>query len=122
MSYLVTGGCGFVGSNLAAELLRDRQRVIVLDNLSRSGGPANLQWLRTHGEFEFIHADVRNSHDLDVVLERGDVECVFHLAGQVSMTNSLASPRRDFDINVAGSVNLLEAVRRHSPGATVVYE
>jgi CDP-paratose 2-epimerase len=121
MAYLVTGGCGFVGSNLAAELLRDRQEVIVLDNLSRSGGPSNLQWLRTQGEFEFIHADVRNSHDLDLVLERGHVECVFHLAGQVSMTNSLASPRRDFDINVMGSVNLLEGIRRYSPKATIVY-
>jgi CDP-paratose 2-epimerase len=121
MAYLITGGCGFVGSNLASELLRDKAKVIVLDNLSRSGGPANLQWLRPQGEFEFIHADVRNSHELDLVLERGDVECVFHLAGQVSMTNSLASPRRDFDINVLGSMNMLEAVRRHAPNATVVY-
>src|ERR1019366_7517878 len=57
----------------------------------------------------------------DLVFERGDVECVFHLAGQVSMTNSLNSPRRDFDINVGGSINLLEAVRRYVPQATVVY-
>src|ERR1019366_3273112 len=102
MAFLITGGCGFVGSNLAAELLRDQGKVIVLDNLSRSGGPENLQWLRTLGSFELVHADVRNGHDLDLVFERGDVECVFHLAGQVSMTNSLTSPRRDFDINVGG--------------------
>ncbi len=121
MAFLVTGGCGFVGSNLAAELLRDHAKVVVLDNLSRSGAPTNLQWLRTLGSFEFVHADVRNTHDLDLVFERGNFECIFHLAGQVSMTNSLVSPRRDFDINVGGSINLLEAVRRYAPEATVVY-
>lgn len=121
MAFLVTGGCGFVGSNLAAALLQDGERVIVFDNLSRAGAEINLQWLRSLGNVQFVHGDIRNSHDVDAVVERGEVECIFHLAGQVAMTTSLRSPRHDFDVNVGGSVNLLEAVRRHVPETTIVY-
>jgi CDP-paratose 2-epimerase len=121
LSYLVTGGCGFVGSNLTAELLRRGERVIVLDNFTRPGTPANYDWLQSVGKFEFFHGDVRSSQDLEAILRQHPVECIFHLAGQVAMTTSLQNPRRDFEVNVLGSINLLEAVRLHSPEATVVY-
>ncbi|MFL6306614.1 MAG: NAD-dependent epimerase/dehydratase family protein, partial [Candidatus Sulfotelmatobacter sp.] len=121
MAYLVTGGCGFVGSNLTAELLRRGERVIVLDNFTRPGTPANYDWLQSLGKFEFFHGDVRNGQDLEFILRQHPVECIFHLAGQVAMTTSLQNPRRDFEVNVLGSINLLEAVRLHSPEATVVY-
>ncbi len=121
MAYLVTGGCGFVGSNLTVELLRRRERVVVFDNFTRPGTPANYAWLQSIGEFEFFHGDVRSSQDLESILRRHKVECVFHLAGQVAMTTSLENPRRDFEVNVLGSINLLEAVRLHAPEATVVY-
>lgn len=121
MAYLVTGGCGFVGSNLTAELLRRGERVIVVDNFTRPGTPANYDWLRSIGEFEFFHGDVRSSQDIEAILRQRDVDCIFHLAGQVAMTTSLEDPRRDFEVNVLGSINLLEAVRLHAPEATVVY-
>jgi CDP-paratose 2-epimerase len=121
MAYLITGGCGFVGCNLTAELLRRGEKVIVADNLQRPGTPLNLEWLRTLGKFEYVHADTRNSHDLEPVFRNFEIECVFHLAGQVAMTTSLANPRRDFEINVAGSINILELVRLYAPQATVVY-
>lgn len=121
MAYLVTGGCGFVGSNLTAELLRRGERVIVLDNFTRPGTPANYDWLQSVGKFEFFHGDVRSSQDLESILRQQPVECIFHLAGQVAMTTSLQNPRRDFEVNVLGSINLLEAVRLNSPEATVVY-
>jgi CDP-paratose 2-epimerase len=118
---LVTGGCGFVGSNLTAELLRRGERVIVIDNFTRPGTPANYDWLRSIGEFEFFHGDVRSSQDIEAILRQREVDCIFHLAGQVAMTTSLENPRRDFEVNVLGSINLLEAVRLHAPKATVVY-
>jgi len=121
MAYLITGGCGFVGCNLTAELLRRGETVIVADNLQRPGTPLNLAWLRTLGKFEFLHVDTRNSHDLEPLFRREKIECVFHLAGQVAMTTSLENPRRDFEINVAGSINILELVRNFAPQATVVY-
>lgn len=121
MAYLVTGGCGFVGSNLSAELIRRGHRVLVLDNLSRPGTPSNLDWLREQGDFEFYHADTRNGHDIETLFRRSEVECVFHLAGQVAMTTSLTNPRRDFEVNVGGSINVLECVRLWAPEATVVY-
>ena len=121
MAYLVTGGCGFVGCNLSAELIRRGEQVVILDNFTRPGTPLNYAWLQTQGNFEFFHGDVRNSQDLEVIFRKMTIDCVFHLAGQVAMTTSLANPRRDFEVNVLGSINVLEAARLHAPGATVVY-
>lgn len=121
MAFLVTGGCGFVGSNIVADLLRDGEQVTVVDNLSRPGSATNLQWLRAQGEFTFLHADVRVSTDLELLFQRHAYECIFHLAGQVAMTTSLASPRRDFEVNVQGSINILELARTYTPEATIVY-
>ena len=121
MAYLVTGGCGFVGSNLSAELIRRGEEVIIVDNFTRPGTPLNYAWLQTQGKFEFFHGDVRNSQDLEVIFRKHSIDCVFHLAGQVAMTTSLANPRRDFEVNVLGSINVLEAVRLFAPDATVVY-
>jgi CDP-paratose 2-epimerase len=117
----VTGGCGFVGSNLTAELIRRGEEVVVVDNLTRPGTPINLNWLRTIGEFDYYHADTRNGHDLEPVFRKHPIECVFHLAGQVAMTTSLENPRRDFEVNVLGSINVLECVRIFAPNATLVY-
>ncbi|AFL88174.1 nucleoside-diphosphate-sugar epimerase [Terriglobus roseus DSM 18391] len=121
MAYLVTGGCGFVGSNLTAELLRRGEQVVVLDNFTRPGTPINYAWLQTIGRFDFFHGDVRNSQDVETIFRAFPIDCVFHLAGQVAMTTSLENPRRDFEVNVLGSINVLEAVRLHAPDATVVY-
>ncbi|WP_420240106.1 NAD-dependent epimerase/dehydratase family protein (plasmid) [Telmatobacter bradus] len=121
MTYLVTGGCGFVGSNLTANLIRRGEHVVVVDNFARPGTPANLAWLKSIGKFEFFHADTRNSHDLETIFRKFKIECVFHLAGQVAMTTSLENPRRDFEVNVLGSINVLECVRLLAPQATIVY-
>lgn len=121
MAYLVTGGCGFVGSNLSAELIRRGEEVILVDNLTRPGTPINQAWLRTVGKHSFYHADTRNAHDLEPVFRKHSIDCVFHLAGQVAMTTSLENPRRDFEVNVLGSINVLENVRAFAPNATVVY-
>jgi CDP-paratose 2-epimerase len=121
MKYLITGGCGFLGSNIAAQVLREGSELVLLDNLSRHGAPSNLAWLRTQGEFTFVHGDIRNTEDCDRAVAEHLPDVVFHLAGQVAMTTSLQRPRKDFEINALGTLNLLEAVRAHCPKAAFIY-
>ena len=121
MTYLVTGGCGFVGSNIAAQLIERGQQLVIFDNMSREGATQNLEWLRSLGEFEFVRGDVREHAEVIEVVERMEPSVIFHLAGQVAMTTSMQDPQRDFAINVLGTFNLLESVRCACPQATIVY-
>ena len=108
---LVTGGAGFIGSNIADRLASQGHRIHVFDALSRPGVEHNLEWLRTnHGDrIRFTHADVRDEVSLATAV-RG-AEAVFHMAAQVAVTTSLVDPRADFEINLRGTLNLLEALR-----------
>jgi CDP-paratose 2-epimerase len=85
MNALITGGCGFVGSNLAAYLLERGHTVTAFDNLARHGASANLAWLRSFdkGEFAFLHGDIRNLSDVDLAIRTLKPDVIFHLAGQV---------------------------------------
>jgi CDP-paratose 2-epimerase len=118
---LITGGSGFLGSNLAAHALGEGNDLLVFDNLSRKGSVENLAWLDSQGEFRFVHGDIRNQNDVVRTVSEFRPDVIFHLAGQVAMTTSIANPRLDFETNVMGSHNLLEAVRLHVPAAAVVY-
>ena len=120
-NYLVTGGCGFLGSNIASRLVEAGEQVTVADNLSRTGSTRNLAWLRNQGVLDFVTLDVRDAPAVDAFVSRVRPDVVLHLAGQVAMTTSLADPRLDFEVNAAGSLNVLEAVRAHCPDAAVVY-
>ncbi len=108
---LITGGAGFIGTNLADRLLRDGGRVIVYDDLSRPGVERNVAWLTAvHGDrVEVIRADLLKGESLAPAVARAG--CVFHFAAQVAVTTSLADPARDFAVNAAGTIRLLEAVR-----------
>src|SRR3954468_10860887 len=108
---LITGGAGFVATNVADRLLRQGCRVRLLDNLSRDGVDQNVQWLRAeHGNrVEFRFGDVRDNAAVRNAL-RG-VRRVFHFAAQVAVTTSLVDPFLDFDVNARGTLNLLEAIR-----------
>lgn len=121
MKVLITGGAGFVGSNVAARLLAGKDEVTVFDSLARHGAAENLAWLRSLGLAQFVHGDVRNAFDVEQVIKNAQPDVIFHLAGQVAMTTSMQSPRRDFEINVLGSINVLEAVRQYSPETAIVY-
>lgn len=121
MRYLITGGAGFLGSNLAHEVLRRGEELFVLDNFSRAGTPKNKQWLESHGNFVFLHGDVRSSHDVTRAVELARPDVVFHVAGQVAMTTSIDYPMRDFETNALGTMNLLEAIRKIVPRAVVIY-
>lgn len=121
MRYLITGGCGFLGSNLAARVLADGHELVLLDNLARSGSHLNWAWLRSHGAVELVQADVCDYESVLELVRRVQPDVIFHLAGQVAMTTSIADPHRDFLTNVAGGHNVLEAVRRHAPECIIVY-
>lgn len=121
MKLLVTGGYGFIGSNLAAEALIRGYDLIIFDNLSRLGSIENQYWLFTKGKHHFIHGDVRNQNDINNTIKETKPDIIFHLAGQVAMTSSIVDPRKDFEVNLIGSYNLLEAVREYCPETTIIY-
>lgn len=112
---LITGGAGFIGSNLAERLLGEPSaRVRIFDNLSRAGVSHNLSWLEglagSRQHLEFVNGDVR---DAGAVAEAArDANEIYHLAAQVAVTSSVTAPRNDFEVNVLGTFNVLEAARR----------
>lgn len=121
MKLLITGGCGFLGSNLAAHSIHRGDDLVVFDNLYRAGSLENLAWLKGQGKFRHVHGDIRNQNDITRLVQEFRPDAVFHLAGQVAMTTSIDNPRMDFEVNVMGSHNLLEAIRLYCPEAVVVY-
>jgi UDP-glucose 4-epimerase len=115
---LVTGGLGFIGSNLAIRLVREGARVVVADALidGYGGNPANLR--EVAGDVEVHRADVRDEAAMGELVSSADV--VFHLAAQVSHVMSLSDPYPDIDINIKGTAVVLEACRKKNPAAVVV--
>jgi CDP-paratose 2-epimerase len=122
---LVTGGCGFLGSNIAAHFLNLGSRIVIIDGMFRTGCELNLSWLRQldlHGRLDFIKGDLADPKLVDSVFsEHGPFDYVCHLGGQVAMTTSLSDPRRDMMTNVIGTFNVLEGLRAHSPKALLAY-
>ena len=121
MKFFVNGGCGFLGSNLAAEVLQRGEELVVFDNLSRLGSTQNLDWLQQKGDFRFIHGDIRSQYDIERAIQEEKPDVLFHLSGQVAMTTSIANPRLDFEVNTLGAFNTLEAIRRHSPSCNILF-
>ncbi|MFL6307975.1 MAG: NAD-dependent epimerase/dehydratase family protein, partial [Candidatus Sulfotelmatobacter sp.] len=116
---LITGGAGFIGSNLAERLLAvPGTRVRIFDNLSRAGVEHNLRWLRSLSggdQLEVVTGDVRDARAVQRAAY--DASAIYHLAAQVAVTSSVSDPAHDFDVNARGTFNVLEAARRsdHSP-------
>ena len=118
---LITGGAGFIGSNIADRLAVAGHDVLVYDSLVRPGVERNLAWLhaRHPGRIATLIADVRDEDRL-----RGAVagaKAVYHMAAQVAVTTSLIDPGDDFDVNIRGTFNLLEAVRTEAPETPLVF-
>ncbi len=118
---LVTGGAGFIATNVADRLARDGWRVRLFDNLSRDGVEANVAWLRdVHGDrIELQLGDVRDAEAVRTAVT--GVSRVFHLAAQVAVTTSLTDPIQDFDVNARGTLNLLEAIRQLDTPPTLLF-
>lgn len=118
---LITGGAGFVGTNLADRIASEGGKVIVFDSLSRAGARENLRWLtRRHGAaVEVEIADVRDRDALGCAVRSS--ARVFHLAAQVAVTTSLEEPMDDAEVNLLGTINLLEAARALTTPPTVLF-
>ncbi|HVE84477.1 MAG TPA: NAD-dependent epimerase/dehydratase family protein [Myxococcales bacterium] len=109
--YLITGGAGFIGTNVAVRLCEDGARVRVLDDLSGPGSERNADWLLRQygGRVELLRGSVRDRAAVEQAVE--GVEAVIHLAAQAAVTASLLDPISDFQVNALGTLHLLEAVR-----------
>lgn len=118
---LITGGSGFIGTNLAHAIASSGRRVRLLDNLSRPGVENNLRWLRaTHGDLISIAIDdVRDARAVRRAM--AGVETVFHFAAQVAVTTSLDNPIHDSEVNIRGTVNVLEAARAQEEPPAVLF-
>jgi CDP-paratose 2-epimerase len=121
MRFLITGGCGFIGSNLAASVLKRGDELAILDNLARTGSESNQKWLEQQGSFRMAKADIRSEADVSSLVRDFRPDVLFHLAGQVAMTSSIDAPRSDFEINALGSLNVLESVRHYAPECITIY-
>ncbi len=108
---LVTGGAGFIGCNIADRLAAEGKDILIFDALVRDGVEDNLSWLkRRHpGRISSVIADVRDEDSLAAAARKS--AAVFHMAAQVAVTTSMTDPREDFDVNVRGTLHLLDALR-----------
>ncbi len=120
---LITGGAGFIGTNLAEYLLKEGNYVVVVDNLSRLGSDKNLIYLKSktnaNKKLTFIKGDIRNFQQVKEIVRK--VNVIFHLAGQVAVTKSILNPREDFENNVVGTLNILEAARELAEKPIIVF-
>jgi UDP-glucose 4-epimerase len=116
---LITGGLGFIGSNLARELVRAGTRVILVDSLvpEYGGNLANIDGIEDRVTVNI--SDVRDAHSLRYLLREQDV--VFNLAGQTSHVDSMEDPFTDLEINCRSQLSILEACRRHNPDVKIVF-
>lgn len=107
---LVTGGAGFIGSNLAFHFLKKNYDVTIFDNFERKGTRDNSDWLKkSFPGIKIIKGDIRRMQDIKKAARNKDI--ILHMAGQVAVTTSVIDPRTDFEINAMGTFNLLESAR-----------
>jgi len=119
---LITGGCGFIGTNSANFYLKNGYKVIAFDNLSRVGAKENLNWLKKQkGNFVFVKGNIENDKKLLETFKKYKPDLVLHLAAQVTMVTSVQNPREDFEINALGTFNVLEAMRLSKCKAPAIY-
>jgi len=118
---LISGGAGFIGTNLADRLLSDGRVVTIFDNLSRPGVDRNLRWLcDRHGASVRVEiGDIRDARAVKRAVR--DATQVFHFAAQVAVTTSLLDPLNDFEVNARGTLNLLEAMRARPDPPSIVF-
>jgi UDP-glucuronate 4-epimerase len=116
MRYLVTGGAGFIGSHLVERLLREGHHVICVDNLDNFYNPeikrANLKIALQNPRFRFIEGDIRDENTLEKIFQEEEIERIAHLAARAGVRPSIQTPLLYADVNLRGTLNLLEACRK----------
>ena len=118
----ITGGAGFIGSNLAHRLLAQGHQLTIFDNMSRSGGAQNIAWLQREfgaDAFRLIKGELVDFAAVQHACE--GAQRIYHLAGQVAVTTSVTNPRADFESNALGTFNVLEAARTVADNPIILY-
>lgn len=122
MKWIITGGAGFIGTNAAEYLSRRGHECVLADNFHRPGSRLNQAYLGDKCGLQVHRIDVRDSSQVNALwAAHKDAAMVLHLAGQVSFVASISDPRYDFETNVLGTFNALEATRTFTPGARLIY-
>jgi CDP-paratose 2-epimerase len=118
---LVTGGAGFIGSNLADHFASEGHDVLIYDALARSGVDRNLEWLKKRhpSKISTVIGDIRD--ETSVADAACEAQAVFHMAAQVAVTTSLVDPREDFEINIRGTLNMLDALRQRGERVPLIF-
>ena len=115
MTYLVTGGAGFIGSHVAEKLLRRGERVVVIDNFNDYYDPTikqrNAEQLRDYDNCDMIEGDIRDVALVDRLFAEQGITHVAHLAAMAGVRESVRQPRLYLDVNLTGTLNLLEAAK-----------
>lgn len=110
MNVLITGGAGFIGSHLCDRYVTKGETVFCLDNFE-SGDLRNIYGLITNKNFKLVHGDIRDTSLLEKIMPR--INAIIHLAAQIHVERSIIEPQLTYDVNVLGTLNVLEAARRH---------
>ena len=121
MIWWVTGGAGFIGTNVVKHLLANGHKVVAVDDLSRAGSEVNAAHLDEQWGIQITRADISDKATwLSLLRDNPQPDAIAHLAGQVSLLESIRNPRRDFEVNALGTLNALEFQREHAPNASLI--
>ena len=122
MKYIITGGCGFVGINLALSFSKQTYKdILVIDNLSKKTAIKNLSLLKK-AKISFKKIDIAKSpNTIQNLIKKTKPKVIFHLAGQVAMSTSIRDPYLDFNGNVKSTINILEGIRKHSKKTSLIF-
>lgn len=122
MKWIITGGAGFIGSNIAKQLLEKGGTPVIIDTLIRPRVALNADWLMSSYGIKVIPIDIRDKQKMSEVFSKNlDTSAVIHLAGQVSLLDSINHPRNDFEINALGTLTVLECLKEFIPSAHLIY-
>ena len=119
MTYLITGGCGFVGTNLALGL--KNKKIVIVDNFSKKKSLLNYLFLKKNKNITFFKKNISNKKFIFDIVKKYKPHTIFHLAGQVAMSRSIINPINDFFDNTVGTLYLLEAIRKFSKKTRIIY-
>lgn len=116
-TYLVTGGAGFIGSQLCLSLINQNHKVVNVDNFNdfycSTIKLRNIEPLRNHENYVLYRADIRDEKEINKIFENNNIDTVIHLAGMAGVRPSIEDPLLYEDVNVKGTITLLECMRRH---------
>ncbi len=118
---IVTGGSGFIGSNLVKFLLKKKYFVINIDKLSYSANPYNTQNLNKNKNYIFFKLDLNNKNKITKILRKYKPEGIFNLAAETHVDRSIDKPKNFIDSNILGTYNLLESILTHKKKIKLVH-